>query len=111
MIGAAQTDQIFSALGNTTRRALLGFMVEDGEAAVQSLADRFAISRPSVSEHLKVLKDAGLVAERKAGRQRFYRVEPEPLLAVRDWFDVYEEFWRNKMSNLRKALDEENKNG
>jgi DNA-binding transcriptional ArsR family regulator len=107
MIGAQQTDQIFSALGNTTRRALLGFMVEDGEAAVQSLADRFEISRPSVSEHLKVLKDAGLVAERKAGRQRFYRVEPEPLLAARSWFDIYEEFWRKRMTELRKVLDEE----
>ncbi len=111
MIGAAQTDQIFSALGNTTRRALLGLMVSDGEMAVQSLAERFEISRPSVSEHLKVLKDAGLVSERKAGRQRLYRIEAEPLLAARSWFDVYEEFWRNKMRDLRKVLDEENKHG
>ncbi len=112
MIDAAQTDAVFSALGSTTRRALLGFMLADGgEAPVQALADRFAISRPSVSEHLKVLKDAGLVAERRAGRQRLYRVEPEPLLAARSWFDVYEEFWRGKMAALRKVLDEENKDG
>jgi DNA-binding transcriptional ArsR family regulator len=110
MLAAQQTDQIFAALGSTTRRALLALMVEEGEAPVQALADHFAISRPSVSEHLKVLKDAGIVAERREGRQRLYRVEPEPLLAVRGWFDTYEEFWRNRMGALRKVLDEENMN-
>ena len=108
MNAVQQTDLVFSALGNTTRRALLALMAEGGEAPVQQLADHFEISRPSVSEHLKVLKDAGIVAERKSGRQRYYRVEPEPLLAARSWFDTYEEFWRNKMGALRKVLDEEN---
>ena len=105
MRGEQQTDQVFSALGNSTRRALLGLMVEDGEAPVATLAEHFAISRPSVSEHLKVLKDAGLVAERRAGRQRLYRVEPEPLLAARGWFDTYERFWRERMAVLRDIVE------
>ena len=100
-----QADRVFSALGNGTRRALLGLMVTDGERPVAELAEHFAISRPSVSEHLKVLKDAGLVAERKLGRQRLYRVEPEPLLAARRWFDIYEQFWTERMSKLRQVLD------
>jgi DNA-binding transcriptional ArsR family regulator len=103
--GEQQTDQVFSALGNATRRALLGLMVEDGEVPVATLAEHFEISRPSVSEHLKVLKDAGLVAERKAGRQRFYRVEPEPLLMARGWFDTYERFWRERMAALREIVE------
>jgi DNA-binding transcriptional ArsR family regulator len=101
----AETDMVFSALGSSTRRALLGLMVSDGERPVAELAEHFAISRPSVSEHLKVLKDAGLVAERKAGRQRFYRVEPGPLLAARGWFDTYERFWRERMAALRDVVE------
>jgi DNA-binding transcriptional ArsR family regulator len=102
-----ETDLVFSALGNSTRRALLGLMVSEGERPVQDLADHFDISRPSVSEHLKLLKDAGLVAERKAGRQRFYRVEPEPLLRARGWFDAYERFWRERMAALRDLVESE----
>jgi DNA-binding transcriptional ArsR family regulator len=103
----AETDLVFSALGNSTRRALLGLMVSDGERPVADLAEHFAISRPSVSEHLKVLKDAGLVTERKAGRQRFYGVEPEPLLRARSWFDAYETFWRERMAALRDVVESE----
>ena len=100
-------DAVFSALGNGTRRTLLDWIVAEGEVPVQALADRAAISRPSISEHLKVLKDAGLVSETKVGRQRFYRVEPEPLLRARDWFDTYEAFWRERMTRLRALLDSE----
>jgi DNA-binding transcriptional ArsR family regulator len=100
-------DAVFSALGNGTRRALLDWIVTDGQAPVQALADRAAISRPSISEHLKVLKDAGLVSETKVGRQRFYRVEPEPLLRAREWFDTYEAFWRERMARLRVMLEAE----
>jgi DNA-binding transcriptional ArsR family regulator len=106
-VDAAETDLVFSALGNTTRRALLGLMVTEGERPVAELAEHFEISRPSVSEHLKVLKDAGLVAERRAGRQRFYRVEPEPLLRARSWFDTYEQFWRERMAALRDVVESE----
>lgn len=106
-----QTDRVFSALGSTTRRALLGLMAEGGEVAVQALADHFEIARPSVSEHLKVLKDAGLVSDRREGRHRLYRVEPEPLLVAREWFDTYEKFWRDRMKKLRRVLDDEWPNG
>jgi len=90
---------------------LLDWIVAEGEAPVQVLADRAAISRPSISEHLKVLKDAGLVSETKVGRQRFYRVEPEPLLRARNWFETYEAFWRMRMMKLRVMLDSETDNG
>lgn len=110
-MNAEQTDAVFAALGSGTRRALIGLMADGGEVAVHDLAEQFKLSRPSISEHLKVLKDAGLVAERKDGRQRLYRVEYQRLLSAREWFDSYEEFWRRKMGGLRQVLDEEAGNG
>jgi DNA-binding transcriptional ArsR family regulator len=61
--------------------------------------------RPSVSEHLRVLKDAGLVSERKAGRQRCYHLEPQPLRELSRWLSPYERFWRARLSGLRDLLD------
>jgi DNA-binding transcriptional ArsR family regulator len=63
--------------------------------------------RPSLSEHLRVLKDAGLVVERRSGRQRLYTLRAEPLREVADWLHPYERFWREKLANLRDLLDGE----
>jgi DNA-binding transcriptional ArsR family regulator len=63
--------------------------------------------RPSVSEHLKVLRDAGLVTDEKRGRERIYRVEAAPLRGVADWLHPYERFWRGHLGQLRRMLDEE----
>jgi DNA-binding transcriptional ArsR family regulator len=98
---------VFAALANPTRRGLLGLLRERGPLPVQELASHFDMARPSVSEHLKVLKDAGLVRERRDGRQRYYRLEAEALLAVSDWLTPYERFWREKLAGLRTLLDEE----
>ncbi len=75
---------------------------------MQQLASRFDMRRPSVSEHLKVLRDAGLVAERKSGRQRYYQLRAGPLMEIQEWLSPYERFWRERMANLRDVLDEEN---
>lgn len=100
-------DAVFAALVNPTRRELLRLLLEEGEQPVQRLASHFAMRRPSVSEHLKVLLDAGLVGQHKRGRERYYRLEPSPLMEVRDWLSPYERFWRERMTNLRELLDEE----
>lgn len=100
------TDQLFAALANPTRRELLRLLL-DGAQPVQELASHFAMRRPSVSEHLKVLRDAGLVSERKRGRQRLYQLEAEPLSEVHAWLTPYERFWREKMADLRDLLDED----
>ncbi|GHO98463.1 hypothetical protein KSF_085110 [Reticulibacter mediterranei] len=65
-------DTIFAALANPTRRELLRLLREEGEQSVQSLAAHFAMQRPSLSEHLKVLREVGLVSEQRRGRQRYY---------------------------------------
>lgn len=101
----AESD-VFAALANPTRRELLGLLL-DGPRPVQALADNFDMRRPSVSEHLKVLRDAGLVAERRHGRQHLYELRAEPLREVSEWLSPYERFWREKLATLRDLLDED----
>lgn len=96
---------VFAALANPTRRELLRLLLEQGEQPVQRLAEHFAMRRPSLSEHLKVLKDAGLVVEQPVGRQRLYSLRPEPLREVAAWLSPYERFWRDRLTALRAVLD------
>jgi DNA-binding transcriptional ArsR family regulator len=98
---------VFAAVASPARRQLLGLLLEHGPLPVQDLAAHFAMRRPSVSEHLRVLKDAGLVSERRAGRQRYYHLEPQPLQDVAQWLSPYKRFWRHKLSGLRELLDSE----
>lgn len=98
---------VFAALASPIRRELLRLLRDEGPMPVQQLADHFEMRRPSVSEHLKLLRDAGLVGERRAGRQRYYQLEAAPLREVFDWLVPYERFWRDRLSALRQVLDEE----
>lgn len=100
-------DTVFAALANSTRRDLLRLLLDEGQQPVQQLADHFDMRRPSISEHLKILREAGLVSERKQGRQRYYHLEAGPLLDVQEWLQPYARFWHEKLTNLRKLLEEE----
>ncbi|MER5399213.1 metalloregulator ArsR/SmtB family transcription factor [Streptomyces sp. NPDC002599] len=102
---AAREDQLFAALANSTRREVLRLLREQGPQPVQALADHFAMRRPSLSEHLKVLREAGLVSEERSGRQRIYRLEAAPLADVQDWLHPYERFWRDRLKGLGDLLD------
>ncbi|WP_024806057.1 helix-turn-helix transcriptional regulator [Nocardia sp. BMG51109] len=97
------TDQVFAALANPTRREILDLLLA-GEQTVQAIAERFDMARPSVSEHLKVLRDCGLVGEDKRGRYRYYRVEPDPLHDLQSWLSPYERFWRARLRDLGGVL-------
>lgn len=98
-------DAVFAAIANPTRRELLD-LLRDRPRSVSDLAENFAMTRPSVSEHLKVLRDAGLVVAAERGRQRIYHLDARPLRGVLDWLHPYEEFWRGRLSELRRMLDE-----
>ena len=67
----------------------------------------FELSRPAVSEHLRVLRHAGLVREEPRGQQRFYHLEPLPLVEVEEWLHPFERFWRERMRDLQRVLDQE----
>ncbi|MFE9607795.1 ArsR/SmtB family transcription factor [Streptomyces sp. NPDC006012] len=98
-------DRVFAALANATRREVLRLLRDGGPQPVQALADHFAIRRPSLSEHLKVLRGAGLVSEERSGRQRIYRLEAAPLAELQDWLHPYEVFWRDRLKGLGELLD------
>ena len=95
---------VFGALASPVRREILS-LLRSGPQPVHVLAARFDMRRPSVSEHLRVLRDAGLVSEQRDGRQRLYSLEAGPLAQVSDWLSPYERFWRGKLRNLRELLD------
>jgi DNA-binding transcriptional ArsR family regulator len=83
---------VFQAIAHPARRQFLDALRE-GERPVRELATLLASSRPAASQHPRVRLDAGLVAERRAGRENLYRITPEPLSAVGDWVAFYETFW------------------
>ncbi|MFI6002194.1 ArsR/SmtB family transcription factor [Streptomyces sp. NPDC051366] len=98
--------RVFAALASPIRREVLRLLREQGPQPVAELAAHFDMARPSFSEQLRVLRESGLVAETKAGRQRIYRLQAAPLLEVQEWLHPYERFWREKLSALAGLLDE-----
>ena len=81
-------------------------LLAEGDRPVNAIASSFEMSRPAVSQHLRVLLDAGLVTEQRHGRERRYRLAPERLRPVRDWLAHYERFWDERFRRLSRWLDE-----
>ena len=103
--GTESTDRVFLALANPVRRELLRILAE-GPLVAGELSERFTLSRPAVAEHLKVLRDAGLVADSPDGRRRIYRLTAEPLADLGDWLHPFEKFWRARLSALADVAEE-----
>ena len=97
---------VFRAVADPTRRALLD-RLRAGPAPVNALADEFEQSRPAISKHLRVLRDARLVAERRSGRERVYELRPVPLQQIAGWVEGYRSFWQGSLTNLKRFLEEE----
>ena len=91
----------FSALADPTRRAIFERLAR-GPRAVGELASEFPVSRPAVSQHLRVLKDAGLVADRRDGNRRLYRVDPRGVEAMRAYLDS---FWNDALAAFQRAAE------
>jgi DNA-binding transcriptional ArsR family regulator len=100
------TEDVFSAIAHPLRRRLLDLLAE-GEQPVNQLAMPFQVSRPAISQHLRVLLDVGLVSERRSGRERRYRLHPDRLRDVRDWLATYDRFWEERLAALGEHLDKE----
>lgn len=99
------TDQVFAALANPVRRSLLELLA-DGPRNAGSLAGQFELSRPAVSEHLRVLEDAELVVGVRRGRERCYHLNPEPLAELDDWLRPFDRYWRDRLSDLAELLED-----
>lgn len=96
-------DAAAKALAEPTRRAILE-LVRDGELAVGTIADHFPVSRPAISQHLRVLQEADLVDVRDEGTRRYYRARPEGLDELRRWLD---DFWGDNLQRLKVEVEQE----
>jgi DNA-binding transcriptional ArsR family regulator len=96
----------YAALAEPHRRQILD-LLRDGERAAGELVEQLDLSQPGVSKHLKVLREAGLVAVRAVGKQRLYALRPEPLLEVVQWLEPYRAYWSNRLDRLERHLLEQ----
>ncbi|MGH3386646.1 MAG: ArsR/SmtB family transcription factor [Nocardioidaceae bacterium] len=94
---------VFSALADPTRRRIVELLAQ-GELSAGEVAARFAMSRPAVSQHLRVLRDAGLVRSRAEAQRRVYSIDPAGLAEVDDWVVRQREFWAARLSTLEEAV-------
>src|SRR5207253_6291690 len=99
-------DSAFNALADPTRRAVLD-LLRAGTRPAGEIARAFPVSRPAISKHLKILRRAHLVEERREGRHRMYRLNPEPLKAVDSWLEHYRSFWSASLTNLKSFVETE----
>ena len=100
---------VFHAIADPTRRQILAQLCGTDEQTPTQIAAPLTMTLSAVSQHLKILRDAGLVSVRRAGRERWYRLEAHPLREVSDWARTYERFWNEKMDALAEFLDDEAK--
>src|SRR6266550_3525476 len=96
----------FQALADPTRRAVLELLRRGSQPAGQ-IARAFPVSRPAISKHLRLLRRAHLVQERREGRHRWYQLNPEPLKAVDSWLEHYRVFWSARLNNLKAFVEAE----
>jgi DNA-binding transcriptional ArsR family regulator len=98
----ALPDTLFQALGDGTRRAILARLADRGPLAVGELAREFPVSRPAISQHLRVLKDANLVLDTVAGTRRLYAVNPAAIESLHRYF---ERFWARSLAAFKKRVE------
>jgi DNA-binding transcriptional ArsR family regulator len=106
MSGAADLTALMKTLADPTRRAVFERIARENEVAAGALVARAGVSQPAVSQHLRALRDAGLVAERRDGRHVFYRAQPKGLEPLIDWVGYYAAFWRESIDKLEELLKE-----
>lgn len=96
---------VFQAIADPTRRDILNLIA--GEPLnLNSIAENFEVSRPAISQHIKILDESGLVVIRKKGRQRFCYIQPQKIKEVDDWLEPFKKLWKQRFSQLDNLLDE-----
>ena len=94
---------VFQAIADPTRRQILHLIVHDA-MNLNTIADNFNISRPAISQHIKILTECGMVVIRQEGRERFCEAKPDALKEVAEWVDQYRQLWNAKLDSLDKYL-------
>ena len=106
-VGVRPVRDVYSAVADPTRRRLLRLLAETDELPLHEMTARFPVGRTAVSKHLAVLKEAGLVVDRKVGRETLYRLNPAPLREIQEWVSFYDRFWTERIDRLKGLLEEE----
>lgn len=101
---AYRIDDVFSALADQNRRQIL-MMLSEKQLTVNAISEKFQISRPAISKHLKILLNTNLVTPNQKGRERYYQLNVEPLNEVRKWMEFYDKFWDNKLKQLKNFVE------
>lgn len=109
MSASTQLRDVFDAVADPTRRQLIRVLAEADtvELPLHELTPRFSMGRTAVSKHLTVLKEAGIVVDRKVGRETKYKLNAEPLREIQDWVSFYSKYWNSNMIRLGHLLEEE----
>ena len=107
---AATTSDIFNAVAEARRRDILAFLAAD-ERPVGEIVDALNLAQPSVSKHLKVLRDVGLVHVRRQGRQIFYRTNVQAIRPLHEWTQTFERFWRHQLSRVKARAEAQHAGG
>lgn len=95
---------VFQAIADPTRRQIIS-LIAHKSMNLNSIADNFNISRPAVSQHIKILTECGMVVVRQEGRERFCEAKLDGLSEVSSWVDQYKQFWNQKLDSLGSYLD------
>lgn len=102
-----QLRDVFDAIADPTRRQLIHLLAEAEEKPLYELTAQFQMGRTAVSKHLTILKEAGLVLDRKVGRETRFRLNPFPLKEIQDWVAFYSKYWSTNMLRLKQLLEED----
>ena len=105
---AATTSDAFNAVAEPRRREILEYLALE-ERTVNAIVEGLRMEQPSVSKHLRVLRDVGLVRVRRNGRHMFYRTNAEAIRPVHDWAKTFERFWTHQLSRIKERAEAKNK--
>jgi DNA-binding transcriptional ArsR family regulator len=108
MVTKRPTRSVFSAVADPARRKIVD-LLRGGEMRAGDIAARFKISRPAVAKHVRILKQAGLLNERREATARIYRLEPAGLAEIDTWIAPYRLFWASRLATLKTMLEEKEK--
>ncbi len=105
-MAATARHDVYQAIADPTRRQILKQLAEK-DASIKEIADTYSQSRTAIVKHLQVLQEAQLVRDRKEGRAKIYSLQPAQLMEVKEWVSFFEQYWDNKLGNLKNLVEEE----
>ncbi len=108
MNSSDRQQSIFRALADPTRREIIS-MLADGARPIGDIADEFAMTRPAVAKHLRILEEGGVITVHPKGRERINQLNPEALKTAADWLNYFDRFWDDRLAKLKEVVEKEQK--